>query len=55
MALFKKESKASSCLPFGSRHKTYPCNMKDKKNTTFEGVPQRGAGSMGNIVLYGGI
>ena len=31
MALFKKESKANSCLPFGSRHKTYPCNVKDKK------------------------
>ena len=49
MALFKKESKANSCLPFGSRHKTYPCNVKDKKkkNTTFEGVSQTGAGSMG--------
>ena len=31
MAIFKKKSKASSCLPFGSRHKTYPCNVKDKK------------------------
>ena len=48
MALFKKESKANSCLPFGSRRKTYPCKVKDKKkNTTFEGVSQMGAGSMG--------